>query len=152
MVTKIYDIQLPQANRRNQMKTPNCFRQIDETKWKRPIASGKWTKPNENAQLPQANGRNQMKTPNCLRQMDETKWKHPIASGKWTKPNENAQLPQANRQNQTKTPNCLRQMDNQNKWGKKARSLKAIHYIRFHPLASLGWTHKKNPHRKRWGP
>ena len=38
-----------------------------------PIASGKWTKQNENAQLPQANGRNKMKTPNCLRQMDETK-------------------------------------------------------------------------------
>ena len=53
--------------------TPNCLRQMDETKRKRPIALGKWTKTNENTKLPQANGRNKMKTPNCLRQMDETK-------------------------------------------------------------------------------
>jgi len=46
---------------------------MDETKWKRPIALGKWTKPNENTQLLQANEQDQMKTPNCLRQIDKTK-------------------------------------------------------------------------------
>ena len=96
IVTNKYNTQLPQANRRNQMKASNCFRQIDETKRKHPIASSKWIKPNENAQLLQANGRNKMKTLNCLRQMDENKQKRPIASGKWTKQNENTQLPQAN--------------------------------------------------------
>ena len=73
IVTKTYNAQLPQANRRKQMKTSNCFRQMDETKRKRPIALSKWIKPNENAQLPQANGRKQMKIPNCFKQMDESK-------------------------------------------------------------------------------
>jgi len=36
------NIQLPQANGRNQMKTLNCLRQMDENKRKRQIASGKW--------------------------------------------------------------------------------------------------------------
>lgn len=53
------------------MKTPNCLRQMDETKCKYAIASGKNAFINENAKLPKANGHFTMKTLNCLRQMDK---------------------------------------------------------------------------------
>lgn len=65
-------MQLPEANGRITMKTPNCLRQMDETKCKCAIASGKNAFLNENIKLPKANGHFTMKTPNCLRQMGKS--------------------------------------------------------------------------------